>query len=210
MAERKRSKPKKGAWFTPEQKRRMKTTAKWSAIGLITYEAYLAFVYRRQKRRDVFNMALVAQHETGKPLVVIGAPRGRVLAKIVGQDYDCGDTCIDEEGCDECSTQFPVEAAQVLSTMGDDSAVIYVSDYLERTENMEATVAQIRRVGGQNVFIVAAEPWSLVSWLSWGNKRRILDAPPRSAQLRWRDLPWRPGPSTTQSVQLSGNLRLVV
>ena len=175
----------KTKFWTPKRKKRLRTTAIWTTLGLITYETYLATVVRRQKRRDIFNLALQAKQSTSKPLLVIGAPRARLINRLLGPDHDCGDMCLDESG--------PI--FQALSTMGPNTYVVYVSQKLENLDDIESTMGELQRVSGGDLFITHAEPYSLTAWLRPGARQRILSAPPTTPYTEWKDLPWRPGPA---------------
>lgn len=200
----------KKQWFTPQQKKRMKTIGKWGAIGLVGYELYLAMVLRRQRRRDVFNLALQRQAETNKPLYVLGDPKGRILSRVLGPDHDCGDLCIDPRGCPSCPTQVVGRIEDVLPTLSDGNAIIFVADQLSRVDDMLETLNQLQRVSGGDLYIAEPEPWSITAWLRPGQKRRILAAPPKTQYTEWRELPWRPGPSKVEHAGPMAGLRVSI
>ena len=175
-------------FWTPKRKKQLKTTAIWTSLGLITYETYLAVVVRRQKRRDIFNLALQSKQATGKQLLVIGAPRERLVNRLLGPDHDCGDLCLDESG--------PI--FQSLSTMGDNTYVVYVSQKLESLDNIESTMGELQRVSGGDLFITHAAPYSLTAWLRPSARQRIMSAPPSTNYTEWKELPWRPGKAELQ------------
>lgn len=194
---------KRMKWLTPERKRKLKTVGKWTALGLLTYEAYLVMVHRRQVRRDTFNLALQRAHQLGRPLYVLGDPRGRTLSRVLGPDYDCGDLCIDKRGCSACSTQIVGRPEDVLPTLDPNSAVIYATG-LEYVDDLPAVFGEMSRISGSNIFVASVEPWSLTAWLNPRARRRVFEAPPEAGYVRWRDLPWRPGPSSVEQLSVAG------
>jgi hypothetical protein len=193
-------------WWTPKRKKQLKQVAIWTTLGLITYETYLAAVVRRQKRRDLFNLALQRSQETGKPLLVIGDPRERLLNRLLGPDHDCADGCLTMEGCDTCPNTFAGPIFQTLSALGENTYVVYVSQQLESLDNIESSMEQLSRVAGLDLFVTHAEPYSLTAWLTPSAKRRILEAPPSAPYIAYRDLPWRPGKSVEKSFYVGEKL----
>jgi len=171
---------------------RFKKVALWTGVGLISYELFIALVIRRQNRRDVFNQAVAAANATQKQLVVVGNPDGGLVNSTVGRDYDCGELCIDERGCPKCKVQAVARLEQVLPTLPDNSAVIFVSGTLEYVDNLPQVLAQLQRVSGGDLYIAHVQPYTLTAFLYPGAKRRLFTAPPVSPNVTWQPLPWRP------------------
>ncbi len=162
--------------------RRVGIGALWAVAGVSAWELYLATVLRKQRLRDTFNLALRRKQETGKPLLVVGDPRGRFLARTLGVDWDCADGCIGFES---------------LPTMSADSAVIYSALELEKAADPRAAAREMQRVSGGDLFVVSTEPYSLLSFLP-NRRSRVLSAPPTTPYIEWRALPWEAGPSTVE------------
>jgi hypothetical protein len=169
-----------------------KTAFKWGAIGWLTYEVYLGAVYRRQRKRDVFNLALKRQNETGKRLIVVGNPDGGVVNTLMGRDYTCGDLCLDDHGCPKCTNVQTGDLLTLLRQLPTASVVLYMGKGAERIKNFAAVVPELQRVSGGDLFIAHVQPWSLVSWLP-GNQQRIFAAPPTGDAIEYKELPWLPG-----------------
>lgn len=200
--------------LTKEQRarrERLKKVGIWSLVGLVVYEGYLSVVTRRQRKRDVFNAALNAQHATGKPLLVLRDPDGGVLTRVLGRDFDCGDLCIDPRGCPSCANVLVASAEVGLEQLQGDSHVVYVPPgVIERSKYGEHLIAELHRVGGPDVFVASLEPYSVQAWLP-PVKRRVRSAPPATQYVEWRDLPWQPGPSNVRrSTELAGGRPLRV
>lgn len=179
---------------------RTKVVLKWGALGIVTYELYMALVVARQKRRDVFNLALQSQSATSKPLFVIGDPDAG-FSRVMGRDFDCGDKCFDERACAKCEGSVAGDIAQALSAQGSNSAVVFVNGKLESAPDVNALMGELQRVSGGDLFVVTEPRWRLMSLLP-PRKRWVMTAPPATGHAEYRDLPWLPGPSTVQRTPL--------
>lgn len=157
--------------------RKVGKVAMWLGIGVGAWELYLATVLRKQRIRDTFNLALQRAQATGKKLLVVGDPHGRLLARTLGPDWDCAAGCTDLPG---------------LTTLGANSAVVFVAFELERAEDAREAVAHLQRVSGGDLFVVGTEPYSMLAWLP-GRKRRVLTAPPKTPYIEVKALPWAGG-----------------
>lgn len=136
---------------------------------------------RRARRGSVFATALDDARHQGKPLVVIGAPDGGVTS-----GYDCGDVTIDLIEQSVCERYLRADVTKRLP-FEDDSVVVFVSCVLEYVDDYEAARREIRRVGGNSVYIVRVEPWTIAAYLYPGARRTIPEEPlTRHAQERTR------------------------
>ena len=175
----------------PKKRAVWKSVLKWSAVIIIAREAYYAFGARRQRKRDIFNLAQYQANQTHKDLVVIGDPDGGLVNRFIGRDYDCGKLCIDATGCLQCTNHAQGRLEDILPTMPSNSAVIYVNGQLERVEDIDKVLTELQRVSGGDLYVVRIDPWTLTS-LFWPNSRRqLFEAPPDDPRVRWRPLPWR-------------------
>lgn len=177
------------------RRERIKTFAMWTGLGLLTYETYLMAVVRRQRTRDIWNQALQRAHATGKKIVVIGDPDGKIINRVMGRDYDCGDICIDVRGCSKCPSAIVGDPYSGLSSLSTGANVVFVAPgQLERAKDPEALWRELKRVAGADLFVAHYEKWSLASLIP-PSKRRVFSAPPDSSYAEWRELPWQPGKS---------------
>ena len=159
-----------------------------TAIGIAAYEAAHA-VYRFASRKRAFAAAQARSKSTGKPLVVIGDPDAGAHTRLI-RAYGCGDVCIDLHGCPKCPDQLAADITKPLP-FEDDSVVVFVSCVLEYVDDIEAAWRELRRVAGDDLFVVRVHPWSLTSrcfpgakWvLSPGKATRISDDPRTGAGL---------------------------
>lgn len=162
------------------------------SAAILAREAYLALVSRRARRRTVFQLAQDRARATQKPLVVIGNPAGGVVMQFFGPDYECGSVCVDPNGCPTCETQIVGRLEEVLPHMADNSAVVFVANALEFVDDISLVALHLDRISGGDLFITHIESASLTGWFWPGVKRRILFAPPESADLVYKTLPWHP------------------
>ena len=124
---------------------------------------------RRQRRLAMFNAALADARASNRPLMVIGAPdRGPTSG------YPCGDITVDL-GPSSCpnSVQVDLTKPNALASFADDSVTVYVSCVLEYVNDVNAVLAELRRVAGSHLFICGVEPYTLTGQLFPGAKRTL-------------------------------------
>lgn len=185
------------------QKQRLMQIGKWVGLSSLAYESFMLFIWQRQHKRDAFNLALQKQAATKKPLAVVGDPGGDVVSRLLGNDYDCADLCIDPKGCASCAHVMAEPVDSALSKLGSGSHIVFVAPgILERVPDARATLEALQRVSGGDLFIAHKNPWTLLSLFG---KRRILSAPPTTDFTEWRDLPWMPGPSKRERLGAASN-----
>jgi hypothetical protein len=143
---------------------------------------------RRTQRKNLFLRAQARAKELGRPLIVVGSPTAGVINRWIGTDYECGDLCIDLQGCATCKVQVGRAVEEVLPKMPNASAVIFVSCVLEYVDDVRPVMRELRRVSGNELFVAHVEHWGLTAWMYPGAKRRIYDAPPHSRRLKWKEL----------------------
>lgn len=162
-------------------------------LGLVALagEAALALGPRRSRRRVAFAAAKERARLLNRPLVVVGAPGGGVVNRVVGRDYGCGDLCIDLQGCGDCPRAVTGRAEDIFPLIPSNSSVVFISCTLEYVDDPVGLMGELKRIAGDHVFVVAVEPISLTAWLYPGAKRRIFRAPHGDgAELVWKPLPW--------------------
>ena len=121
---------------------------------------------RFEARRRGFEAAARRASALGRPLVVVGDPDAGAHTRLV-RAYDCGDLCIDLQGCPRCQVMQAADlTAGPVPGVADDSAIVFVSCVLEYVAD-PAAAAELRRMAGspENLFIVFVEPWSLTASL---------------------------------------------
>jgi hypothetical protein len=173
----------------------------WGTVIVAVRETYLAFGPRRTHRRTVYEDAKQRAAELGRPLIVLGDPDASVLNHFLGRSWQCGDICIDPKGCGGCIGGEEVQAdpIQYLSTLGDNSAVIFDGgSTITTVENGVALAEQMQRVAGPNVFISADGPWTLTAFLAPKRKRRILEEPQvqTAPSIVFKPVLWHKEPET--------------
>lgn len=130
---------------------------------------------RLSRRRDVFKKATERSVATGKRLMVVGDPRAGLHTKLVAA-YDCGDVCVDLNGCPLCPESIAVDITQGLAEFEDDSAIVFVSCVLEYVDDIKAAIDGLLRVAGsrENLFLVYVDSNSLTSVLYPGARQRFV------------------------------------
>lgn len=127
---------------------------------------------RFDDRKRTYAVAQERAAELGRPLVVIGDPDGGTHTRMM-RAYDCGDVCLDLNGCDACPVQYAVDITKgPIPEVPDDSAVVYVSCVLEYVHDFEAAWREILRMAGtpENVFLVQVQSRTMTSVLYPGAK----------------------------------------
>lgn len=138
-----------------------------------------AFINRLAERRGMFGRARLRSKETGKPLVVVGAPTSGVVRGSASQ-YKCGDLpCVDVRGCAACGAE-PRDLTVVGAIPVPDGGAVVVCQYvLEYVDDIDLAWAEVMRAAGNsNDVFVAYRSQTTLSHISTGSRRRIVSAPP--------------------------------
>lgn len=126
-----------------------------------------AALHRFQQRRLAFEAAVRRATETGRPLIVVGDPDAGLHTRLM-RAYECGDLCIDIQGCPRCRVMKAADLTKgPIDGIADDSAVVFVSCVLEYVADSEAAFRELARIAGarENLFLVLVEPWTLTASL---------------------------------------------
>jgi hypothetical protein len=134
-------------------------------LGLAAWEAAW-WARRRVRRSTIYEQARAAANELGRPLVVIGAPDGGVTA-----GYGCGDVTFDLAPS-SCPNAMRVDVTK-RTPLADNSCVVFCSCVLEYVHDVDAALAEIRRISGGHAFFVGVPPWTLTAYLYPGAKRTL-------------------------------------
>lgn len=137
-------------------------------LGAAAWEGTAAML-RLAERKRVFEQARARAKELGKPLVVVGDPYSGAHTRLMPV-YDCGDLCVDLHGCPQCPHQVQMDLTTGRIPLEDDSAVVFVSCVLEYVDDVKAAWRELRRVGGQNVFVARVGGWSFTTLFFPGAK----------------------------------------
>lgn len=116
-------------------------------------------------RSDTYRRALACSRQTGKPLLVVGAPdRGATSSP-------SGDIVLDI-GPSRAPVTIQADVCRRIP-LPDDSVVAYVSCVLEYVEDLPTALRELRRVARDRIFIVRVQPWTLAAYLYPGARRTI-------------------------------------
>lgn len=146
-----------------------------AAIAVAAGAEIVAAQQRFSARKDLFSRAQARARETGRPLVVVGDPYGGAHTRLLPA-YGCGDLTLDLTGCPSCPNGMAVDLdKERVSSVRDNSAVVYVSCVLEYVGQPENAWRELLRMAGSvdNLFVVGVQPWSLTAALYPGAQRTI-------------------------------------
>lgn len=147
------------------------------------------FVGRLAARKGMYVRAVDRANETGRPLVVVGAPSAGWVTGSLAQ-YQCGDLpCVDLRGCETCGAAPADVTVEGAIPAKDDSAVVLVAYVLEYVEDEKAAEAEIMRAAGHpsNVFVACAG-MSGITQLATNARRVVVAAPPNAPDFRYRSV----------------------
>jgi Methyltransferase domain len=155
------------------QKTRKKSTAiNDAAMTGVSSLSYLAawelgwWLYRRNRRAEVYKVANWASHNLNRPLVVIGAPDGGSTS-----NYGCGNYTIDIAPT-TCPNAMQLDVTKPLP-FADSSVVVFCSCVLEYLDDPCAAIAEIKRISGGYAYYVGVEPWTLTALYYPGAKQTM-------------------------------------
>jgi len=151
----------------------VKSIARLALASLALAEGGAALV-RFEERKCLFRAAAARAAAMGRKLVVVGDPDAGFHTRFF-RAYECGDLCVDLSGCPRCPVTLVADITKgLLPTIADDSVVVYVSCVFEYVEDLDAAMAEIRRIGGHrdNIFVVTVQPWTLTARLYPGARWR--------------------------------------
>ena len=124
----------------------------------------------------IYAMAARRAGATGKPLVVVGAPRAKhTLNAYFGCGYGCGDLCVDINGAPGCPAEAEMPIQEWLAQQPDDSAVIFESEVLMFVPEaeLELTIAELKRVSGGDLFASHSNIINLPRYVATGEKQPV-------------------------------------
>lgn len=129
-------------------------------------------IIRKLKRRKLFDLAQKRSKKTGKKLLVIGNPSNGVANSYTGNDYDCGDVCIDIAGC-SCkngarSITSSLEDVIINNTVNFDDYIIFISCTLEYVSDLPLVLSKLNKIDAHDIFVVSIEPYCLAAYLYFG------------------------------------------
>ena len=129
-------------------------------IILILSIDFIFSIYRIYRRTNVYQRALSVSKFLNKKLLVIGNPTAGFCNKNIYKAYDCGDICLDLNGCDDCQSQIKGDVLEELKKLDTNSFVIYESCVLEYVDSNK--IPEVRqelfRVSGGDYYEVRIFP----------------------------------------------------
>ena len=117
-------------------------------------------LYRAYKRYYLYKEASLKAKNTNKKLLVIGDPNSGFFNKNIYKCYECGDICLDINGCNDCSKQIKGDLVKEIKKMKSNKYVIFESCVLEYINNinMDDINNELQRVSGGDLYQVRNFP----------------------------------------------------
>lgn len=140
---------------------------------------------RHARRKRVYEQASAKSISSGRPLVVVGDPNAGLHTKMIPA-YGCGDVCVDLNGCPVCPESIEADITKEIKQLEADSSVVFCCCVLEYVEDIDAAMAELKRVAGSDefLFLVFVDSVSLTAYLYPGGKRVSTDERGRG----WREV----------------------
>lgn len=128
-------------------------------IGIIILDCIFS-LYRVYRRINLYNKAQEKSISLNKELLVIGNPSSGFINKNIYKCYDCGDICLDLNGCGDCPKQIKGDLLEELKKMDSNKYVIFESCVLEYIDNnsLSKINKELNRVSGGNLYQVRNSP----------------------------------------------------
>ena len=116
--------------------------------------------YRMYKRYYKYKEALLLSKTKNKKLLVIGDPYSGFASKNIMKTYDCGDMCLDLNGCTKCKNSIKGDVLDELKKMKDNEYIIYESCVLEyvNKNRLDEVNKEIQRVSGGDYIYIRINP----------------------------------------------------
>lgn len=160
-------------------------------LFVVVYELILMNMLRKLNRRRTYRLAKQRSVETGKPLMVIGAPGEGLANRITGQDYDCGDICLDIAGCKKCNNGVKISLEEAVERYDLSKYVVFISCTLEYVD-MPFVDKYLRALNPLDLFVVNIGKHTLSAYIYPGfltgeppTKYVVTKSPPHSLEIRY-------------------------
>ena len=129
-------------------------------IGVIILDCFFS-LYRIYRRINLYNQVYEKSKSSNKELLVIGNPYSGFINKNIYQCYDCGDICLDLNGCGDCPKQIKGDLLEELKKMESKKYVIFESCVLEyiNDNSLSEIKIELDRVSGGDLYQVRNSPY---------------------------------------------------
>lgn len=121
---------------------------------------FIFSLYRLYRRTTIYNKALKKSKETNKKLLVIGNPTAGFVNRNIYKSYDCGDVCLDLNGCDNCPNQIKGDLLEEIKKLESDKYVVFESCVLEYIPeyDLHEVRTELYRISGGDLYEVRIHP----------------------------------------------------
>tara|TARA_Y100001958_G_scaffold159418_1_gene160849 strand:- start:9563 stop:10018 length:456 start_codon:yes stop_codon:yes gene_type:complete len=117
-------------------------------------------LYRLYRRTTTYNKAFKKSKETNKELLVIGNPTAGFINRNIYKSYDCGDLCLDLNGCDSCPNQIKGDLLEEIKKLESNKYVVFEScvlEYIPESDLFEVRT-ELYRISGGDLYEVRIYP----------------------------------------------------
>jgi hypothetical protein len=122
--------------------------------------------YKLYQQQKLYSQAVKMANKKGKKLIVIGDPIAGFTNKLYAP-YDCGDICIDMNGCD-CENNaiiYKNKLEDILHKFESDKYVVFESHTLEYVNDIDYVISHINRISGGDIYAFHMHNYSLIGKL---------------------------------------------
>jgi hypothetical protein len=128
-------------------------------ISLIILDCIFS-LYRIYRRISLYNQAYEKSKLSDKELLVIGNPDSGFINKNIYKCYDCGDICLDLNGCGDCPNQIKGDLLDEIQKLESNKYVVFESCVLEYIDpkDISDVKEQLNRVSGGDLYQVRNSP----------------------------------------------------
>jgi len=154
----------------------MDSNIKYVPVSMASVLVYEILMWTKQlhDRKVLYHQAEDYAIMIGKPLLVVGNPKGR---------HPCGDVNVDLDG--SVCPMFEQASIEDLNMFSDGKfGAVFVGHVLEHVDNIEKAYSELVRVIDDVVYVAYPDWYSLIAHLHPDHKWLILSAPPRG-KLRY-------------------------
>lgn len=143
---------------------------KYVPVAMVAVLGYEMLMWTKQMldRKELYQQAESYALEAGKPLLVVGNPKGR---------HGCGDVNVDLGGS-ACPVVEQASIEDLNMFLDGQFGAVFVGHVLEHVDNIEKAYSELVRVSSDNIFVAYPDWYSLTAHLHPDHKWLILSAPP--------------------------------
>lgn len=153
--------------------------------GIFGLNELLHFMSWTRRKQAIYEAAFKRARVLGKPFLVIGRPTSIYGAHA----HDCGDVCVDIEGCPECPGGIKGDIRDLSQFKAGQFGTVYVGHVFEElpAADVPKAFAEITRVADE-AFVAYLPDKSISSKLCPRVRTVVHTAPPRTPYIEYTDI----------------------